>query len=307
MNNFYKLVKLLLGLLVLVLIIGSLVSGDFLSSVILAFNFSLYINFVWCRIIAEDRHRIRIGWCIRFLGAVAMVVTISRAPQVQSPQNPLLTGGVGPSKSVQQTINDKPKVERFSDILHNLEVDSENPGIKLSLNVKIKHRLSRKDLPRIIDYVLNDYKKDYERVFISFYLDGSSSELGGPWVNVHYERDGKIETYVSIYLENEKEWRSMPPVPCKKLIGQWLDGFLAGSSRISIVSKNGSFMLIRDTPEFPLSNSRLKKIGHNTFLVPDEYITYKIDVNGNLQKYDTDTDNLLFTYRKFDNCFSIGK
>lgn len=305
MKKFITILKALAGLFFLVAAIGCFTQGDVLVGFLVLTNITLYITPVWNAMIGQDHQRVRAWWVFRILALAVLFLAIQTTESSQDPTT---------SSPAAQVVTPTPQApsmpasgERIKEIVTSIRESSRVEGVKLTVNVAIKRRLSTTEIPKAIKHVLNRISESYESLFIFLYLEGNTADVGGAWAMVQVI-DGKVAgTQVAFPLEDEEKWLGMPTVACDKLIGEWLEDCVGFPQRRTIFKMNGKTYISHDIPGQTLGRVQLRELRPRSYQAMDvDRMVYAIDGAGFLQIFTPSGEEFSEKQRPFKDCFKTS-
>jgi hypothetical protein len=120
--------------------------------------------------------------------------------------------------------------------------DQKKPNIKRSVDVRIKQRVSIKQLKSIALKIKESDYRSYNRTFILYYLPNQIVGSGA-WASSHFNPTLEVKILELNLTEYEDLIKSAIKVVQKELIGQWYES-LGSLSRIATVYKKGRKVLL---------------------------------------------------------------
>ncbi len=164
-------------------------------------------------------------------------------------------------------------------------------NIKTSIDVRLESEVNKETITRIANKLRKDGRRNYQRVFINYYLPGM--EVGsGAWALSHFNPN--LEVQILGFTKEEKTQLLENTSPLESnLIGRWIDNtpYLGG---VITISRNANILelSIKYKDGSKSSKKLIEKIvnGQKRWIEEDnvfgEY--YVLNNDGNLSIYDTD-------------------
>jgi len=164
-------------------------------------------------------------------------------------------------------------------------------NIKISLDIRLESEVNKEDIIKIANELRKDGRRDYQRVFINYYLPGM--EVGsGAWALSHFNPNLEVQI-MGLTKEEKTQLLEKTNLSKSNLIGRWIDRSPYTSGVITI-SRNANVLEISKKYKDGSESSKklLEKIVNgqkrwieegNTF---GEY--YILNNDGNLSIYDTE-------------------
>jgi hypothetical protein len=110
--------------------------------------------------------------------------------------------------------------------------------IKCMLTVTLSERISEQQLRRLALELRSKETKQYDRMFITYYLSGM--EIGaGAWATSHFNPDLDVRI-LGMTAEEEKSLLTDKTKAAGKIIGVWIDDFLG---KVTIVQKGSEHII----------------------------------------------------------------
>ncbi|MGB7060741.1 MAG: hypothetical protein WBF13_00125 [Candidatus Zixiibacteriota bacterium] len=115
------------------------------------------------------------------------------------------------------------------------------PGVKRSLDVRLNRKVTEDVLRSIALQLKSQDPKEYERIFITYYLP--DMKLGaGAWATTHFNPDLDIRI-LGLTAEQEKNLLNEATDSSREVIGTWLDESPVIGSKITIYRQNGKLYM----------------------------------------------------------------
>jgi len=171
-------------------------------------------------------------------------------------------------------------------------INEEKMGnIKISLDIRLESEVNKETIIKIANELRKDGRKNYQRLFINYYLPGM--EVGkGAWALSHFNPNLEVQI-LGLTKEEKKQLLKKTTLSESNLIGRWIDQtpYVGG---IITISRNANILELtvkyKDGSE--ASKKLIEKIvngqkrwieEHNVF---GEY--YVLNNDGNLSIYDAE-------------------
>lgn len=134
--------------------------------------------------------------------------------------------------------NDKSKTQKpennISQIDYEVIEQSKIKGIKYSVNIRLKEKITLKQIKQFANKYKNNLDEDYERIFMNYYLP--ETIIGnGSWAMSHFTNNNLNAQIIGITIAQENNLKKHQVN--EKVIGDWLYEVL--KHRIVIYEKNG--------------------------------------------------------------------
>ncbi|WP_306640833.1 hypothetical protein [Sanyastnella coralliicola] len=175
---------------------------------------------------------------------------------------------------------------------------SEVHDLKCTLDIEISERTNYAQLKSIAEEIIDDLPKDYERIFMLYYLPGM--KLGtGAWATTHTQKHIQVE-FLGLTLDEQLEFdQYCESIPKKGTLGLWYDEWIYPSI-IRLSEEGDDVTFHRFVPNEPSSSKPFvrKNLNGKTIFTEKgdsdfgEY--YEINGRGNLNVYDD--QGLIATY-----------
>jgi hypothetical protein len=172
-------------------------------------------------------------------------------------------------------------------------------NIKTSIDVRLESEANKEIITKIANKLRKDGRRNYQRVFINYYLPGM--EVGnGAWALSHFNPN--LEVQILGFTKEEKTQLLENTSPLESnLIGRWIDN-TPYSGGVITISRNANILelSIKYKDGSKSSKKLIEKIvnGQKRWIEEDnvfgEY--YVLNNDGNLSIYDT--EGLVKTYPK---------
>lgn len=176
------------------------------------------------------------------------------------------------------------------------------PGIKRSLVVRLKKKVTKSTLHTLAITLKSQDARDYDRTFITYYLPGM--EVGaGAWATTHFNPDLEVQI-LGMTIAEEESVLADPMPPNREIIGRWLDQSPMIGCSITIFREDGKLFIERIFKD----GSRLKEeLGEVTTPMGRRFDNVEgsstgdhwvLGSDGNLQI--RDNDGLIITAKKIE-------
>lgn len=190
------------------------------------------------------------------------------------------------NKTKKQQLN-KNIVIQNTDEVYTVEKRDVLGDIKLSLDVRLKKKVSKEQLKQLALTLKERDHKPYERIFICWYLQGM--EIGaGAWATTHFNPNLEVRI-LGLTIEEEKELTVSDENRKGFVLGKWFDNSIDG--KYTLMNNNGVITMYIDfTDKSTHEEEMIESFQSNLLRYDDkdgndfgEY--YLIDKNGELSIY----------------------
>jgi len=171
-------------------------------------------------------------------------------------------------------------------------INEEKMGnIKISLDIRLESEVNKETIIKIANELRKDGRKNYQRLFINYYLPGM--EVGkGAWALSHFNPNLEVQI-LGLTKEEKKQLLKKTTLSESNLIGRWIDQtpYVGG---IITISRNANILelAIKYKDGSEASKKLIEKIvnGQKRWIEEDnvfgEY--YVLNNDGNLSIYDAE-------------------
>lgn len=160
-------------------------------------------------------------------------------------------------------------------------------NVKCSFNIRLSKKANKQQLKNIAWNLKNNLHKEYQRIFIVYYLPGDIVGSGG-WATSHFNPDLEVEIYGSTIEEDRATRNRVNKIHFKYVLGKWIDNY--DGCIITLLKKNNTFYIDKAYSDgSSQSKLRVKILKNQKRYYPvendfEEY--YLINKQGNLEVYD---------------------
>jgi hypothetical protein len=152
-----------------------------------------------------------------------------------------VAGGGGENVAGEQQESSMGQPNVASDVSFSILNSSVIPGIKRSLDIRLPKKVSEKDLVQIAIELKAQDPRDYQRIFICYYLPGMPVDSGA-WATTHF--NPTLEVQILGLTAKEMQAVTTQPESAKRdHIGRWIDESPLMGGRISIFRQGGDLFI----------------------------------------------------------------
>ena len=195
------------------------------------------------------------------------------------------------TKETQDAVSSEKQKIPINEILYTIINEEKMGNIKTSIDVRLESEVNKETITKIANELRKDGRRNYQRVFINYYLPGM--EVGsGAWALSHYNPELEVEI---LGLTKDEKTRLLEKTsqPDSNVIGRWIDQtpYMGG---VITISRNANILKL--SIKYKDGSSTKKKLiekivnGQKRWIEEDnvfgEY--YVLNNDGNLSIYDTE-------------------
>lgn len=112
--------------------------------------------------------------------------------------------------------------------------------VKCSFDIRLSEKVSKKELKKIALNIKNSLDKEYQRIFIVYYLPRGVVGSGG-WAISHFNPDLEVKILGSTIEEDQATIKSRKKTQYESVIGKWTDSY--NGCILTLLKKNNTFYL----------------------------------------------------------------
>ncbi len=129
------------------------------------------------------------------------------------------------------------------DSIYTIEKRDVFGDIKLSLDIRLKNKVSKEQLNQLALTLKERERKPYEQIFIFWYLQ--EMEIGaGAWATTHFNPNLEVRI-LGITTEKEKELTASDENRGGFVLGKWFDNSIGGG-KYTLMNNNGTITIYID-------------------------------------------------------------
>ncbi|WP_417910707.1 hypothetical protein [Candidatus Electronema sp. PJ] len=189
------------------------------------------------------------------------------------------------------------KIQSFSSKRSTIQVDESVYAIekrdvlgdiKLSLDIRLKNKISEKQLRQLALALKGKEHNKYERIFIFWYLPGMEIDAGA-WATTHFKPNLEVRI-LGVTIEEEKELTASDEKRKGFVIGKWFDNSIIGG-KYTLMNNNGTITMYIDfadgsnLEEEMIESSQSNLLRYDDKDENDHREYYIINSNGELAVY----------------------